>query len=235
MGNFELISFNFGPTLASWLQTQFPTTHSRIVASNRYHQNTFGVANGMAQAYNHTILPLATHRDKITQIAWGIADFCHRFGHMPAGMWLPEMAVDLDTLEIMADLGLRYTLLCPSQVRYPNGDWVDSKSPCYVELSGGRRFTVFVRHDEMSNRLAFDQGLTASAQNFARWCRDRANGHGGLYVVAIDGETFGHHQPERQHFLHSLLRSEAPKAGFQITTLEKHLNSSTPHSKGYAG
>jgi alpha-amylase/alpha-mannosidase (GH57 family) len=230
LGNFELISFNFGPTLAGWLQTQFPSTHNRIVAADRYHQNTFGVANGMAQAYNHTILPLATHRDKVTQVAWGIADFWHRFGHAPAGMWLPEMAVDLDTLEIMADQGLRYTILSPSQVRYPNGDWVDSSSPCYIELSGGRRFIAFIRHDEISNRLAFDQGLTASAQNFAHWCRKRVNGKDGLYVLALDGETFGHHQPMRQRFLQALLRSEAPKAGFRITTPEDYLGNDTlPH------
>jgi alpha-amylase/alpha-mannosidase (GH57 family) len=223
LGNFDLISFNFGPTLASWLQRRFPTTHDRIVAANRYHQSTFGVPNGMAQAYNHTILPLAAHRDKITQIAWGIADFCHRFGHLPAGMWLPEMAVDLDSLEAMARMGLRYTILRPSQVRYTNGDWVDSNSPCYIELSGGRRFTVFIRHEEMSNRLAFDQGLTASAHSFANWCREKVNGGGGFFVLAMDGETFGHHQPMRQHFLHSLLRFEAPKAGFRITTPEGYL------------
>jgi hypothetical protein len=231
LGNFELISFNFGPTLANWLQAQFPTTHDRIVASDRYHQSTFGVANGMAQAYNHTILPLTAHRDKLTQIAWGITDFCYRFGHMPAGMWLPEMAVDLDTLEAMADMGLRYTILSPSQVRHVNGDWVDGKSPCTIELSGGRRFTIFIRHEEISNRLAFDQGLTASAQSFAHWCRETANGSGGLFVLAIDGETFGHHQPMRQHFLRSLLRFEAPKVGFRITTPEKYLGRNTSQCK----
>lgn len=238
LGNFELISFNFGPTLASWLHTQFPTTHSRIVESDRYHYSTFGVANGMAQAYNHTILPLMTHRDKVTQIAWGIADFWHRFGHAPMGMWLPEMAVDLDTLEIMADLGLRYTILNSAQVRLWNGDWVDRSRPCYVELSGGRRFTVFLRHEEISNRLAFDQELTANAPGFARWCREMANGEGGLYVLALDGETFGHHQPMRQHFLQALVRSEAPKVGFRVTTPEEYLETHTalradkPHPRG---
>jgi alpha-amylase/alpha-mannosidase (GH57 family) len=231
LGNFELISFNFGPTLAGWLEARFPTTHARIVAADRYHQSAFGVANGMAQAYNHTILPLATHRDKITQIAWGIADFCHRFGHLPLGMWLPEMAVDMDTLQTMADLGLRYTILCPAQVRTPDGGWVDSTSPCYVQLPGGRRFTIFIRHEEISNRLAFDQDLTRSASNFARWCRQRVNGGGGLFVLAIDGETFGHHQPMRQHFLRSLLRSEAPKVGFRITTPEEYFRSNAPQRR----
>ena len=224
LGNFELISFNLSPTLASWLQTEFPTTHERIVASNRYHHNTFGVANGVAQAYNHTILPLSTRRDKITQVAWGIADYCHRFGHRPAGMWLPEMAADMDTLEVMAALGLQYTILCPHQVHYINSSWADHKTPCYVELSNGRRMTIFIRHEEFSNRLAFDHELTASASNFVNWCRGTANGSGGLFIIAIDGETFGHHQPMRQYFLQSLLRSEAPRVGFRITALAEHLH-----------
>ena len=90
LGNFELISFSFDPNLARWLHTQFPTTHERIVAADRYHQTTFGVANGIAQTYNHTILPLATHRDKVTQIAWGIADFWRRFGHRRRACGCPK-------------------------------------------------------------------------------------------------------------------------------------------------
>lgn len=223
LGNFELMSFNFGPTLARWLKQQFPTTYDRIIASDQYYQRVYGVPNGMAQAYNHTILPLNTYRDKITQIIWGIADFRYRFGHQPEGMWLPEMAIDLDTLVAMDSQGLRYTILCPHQVRFPGGGWVDSKRAYFVQLPNGRRFTVLLRDEELSNRLAFDQGLTENASLFVQWCLGTANSHGGLFLIATDGETFGHHQPLRQFFLQSLLRSEAAKAGFKITTPAKYL------------
>jgi len=228
LGNFDLISFNFSPTLARWLEARFPTTHDRIVASDRYHRRVFGVANGMAQPYNHTILPLTTHRDRITQVSWGIADYHYRFGHMPEGMWLPEMAVDMDTLAAMESRGLRYTILCPSQVRRPNGDWPDSRNPHYVRLPNGRTFTIFLRDEELSNRVAFDQGLTESATLFAQWCRATVRADQGLFLIATDGETFGHHQPGRQFFLQSLLRSEASKAGFQITTPAQQLLRNRP-------
>jgi alpha-amylase/alpha-mannosidase (GH57 family) len=228
LGNLDLISFNFGPTLAHWLEKRFPTTYGRTIAADRYHQRSFGVGNSMAQAYNHTILPLARKRDKTTQIAWGIADFCHRFGRMPEGMWLPEMAVDLETLMEMEGQGLRYTILCPHQVRTTNGDWVDSTCPHYVRLPNGKQFTILLRDEEFSNRLAFDPGLTTDAARFARWCRDVADTSNGLFIIATDGETFGHHQPERQFFLRSLLRTESAKAGFEITTPARYLQRHRP-------
>jgi alpha-amylase/alpha-mannosidase (GH57 family) len=228
LGNFELISFNFGPTLATWLRSEFPTTHERIVVSDQYHQRAFGTGNGLAQAYNHTILPLASHRDKITQIAWGITDFQHRFGHAPEGLWLPEMAVDMDTLIAVESQGIRYTLLCPHQVRYPNGDWVDSKRPYYIRLPNNRQITVLLRDEELSNRLAFDPGLTEDASIFARWCRSTVRTDQGLFIIATDGETFGHHQRNRQYFLKSFLRTEAPRIGFQITTPGGYLRSCPP-------
>jgi alpha-amylase/alpha-mannosidase (GH57 family) len=223
LGNFELISFNFGPTLARWLEATFPSTHNRIVASDQYHLQTFGIANGMAQAYNHTILPLATFRDKITQISWGLADFCYRFGHLPDGMWLPEMAVDMDTLVAMNSQGLQFTLLCSAQVRRLDGSWADSKYPCFVRLPNGQQFTIVLRDEELSNRLAFDQGLTESASVFARWCRDTIQTNDGLYLIATDGETFGHHQPMRQFFLQTFLRNEAHRFGFVMTTPGQYL------------
>jgi alpha-amylase/alpha-mannosidase (GH57 family) len=228
LGNFELISFNFDPMLAAWLKAHFPSTHSRIVTSDQYHQRIFGVGNSLTQAYNHTILPLATHRDKITQISWGIADFCHRFGHSPEGMWLPEMAVDIDTLVAMESRGLRYTILCPHQVRYPNGDWVDTKYPYFIRLPSGRQFTIFLRDEELSNRLAFDPGLTEDASHFARWCRNTIQAEQGIFILATDGETFGHHQQHRQHFLQSLLRSEASKVGLQVGTPAGYLRHHLP-------
>jgi len=223
LGNFELISFNFGPTLASWLRAEYPSTHDRIVKSDRYHERAFGAGNGLAQAYNHTILPLASHHDKVTQIAWGIADFQYRFGHAPQGIWLPEMAVDMDSLVALEEQGMRYTLLCSHQVRRPNGDWVDSKRPYHIRLPSDRRIAVFLRDEELSNRLAFDPGLTEDAHVFADWCRGTVRADRGLFLIATDGETFGHHQHYRQFFLESFLRSEASRVGFRVTTPSSYL------------
>lgn len=116
--NYERISFNFGPTLLAWLETKAPRVHQAILRADQASVRRFsGHGSAMAQAYNHIILPLASRRDKRTQILWGLRDFKHRFGRMPEGMWLPETAVDLESLELMAELGLRFTILAPHQAR----------------------------------------------------------------------------------------------------------------------
>jgi alpha-amylase/alpha-mannosidase (GH57 family) len=138
-------------------------------------------------------------------------------------MWLPEMAVDLETLIALEAQGLRFTILCPHQVRYPNGDWVDSRMPHFIRLPNNRRIVVFLRDEELSNRLAFDPGLSEDARRFAHWCRSTVRADDGLFLIATDGETFGHHHPSRQYFLASLLRSAAADAGFRMTTPASYL------------
>ena len=110
-GNLDRISFNIGPTLIGWLDRHDHETYRRIQEADRVHRQTYGVGNAIAQPVHHTILPLTRRRDKITQIKWGIASFIHRFGRQPRGMWLPEMAVDLVTLEILSRRGLSFTIL----------------------------------------------------------------------------------------------------------------------------
>ncbi|MBN2337863.1 MAG: DUF3536 domain-containing protein [Acidobacteria bacterium] len=118
LNNYSRISFNFGPTLLGWLEANDPWTYRRILAADRESAERFsGHGSALAQAYNHAILPLCNRRDKRTQIAWGIRDFTHRFGRQPEGMWLPETAVDLETLDIMAELGLKFAILAPHQAR----------------------------------------------------------------------------------------------------------------------
>ncbi|MCD6552605.1 MAG: DUF3536 domain-containing protein [Anaerolineae bacterium] len=228
LGNFELISFNLGPTLASWLESYDPVTYQRILDSDRKNVMRYGVGNAIAQAYNHTILPLATRRDKETQVAWGIADFRHRFGRDPQGMWLPEMAVDTETLEVLAEQGITFTILCPHQVHLPDNGWADSIRYYETRLPLNRRIALFLRDEELSNRIAFDQGITQNAANFIHWCLINSNNANRLYLIATDGETFGHHQPGREHFLHDLLSTEAPQAGCQVTYLGRHLREYPP-------
>ena len=115
LGNFDLISYDMGPTLATWLEENHPDVYRRIIEGDTKHRQRYGVGNALAQAYNHTILPLASTRDKRTQILWGLQDFRHRYGHDAHGMWLAETAVDLESLDLLAQNGIIYTILAPWQ------------------------------------------------------------------------------------------------------------------------
>ncbi|HEV3075067.1 MAG TPA: hypothetical protein VHB47_11660, partial [Thermoanaerobaculia bacterium] len=118
VNNYARISFDFGPTLLAWLQAEEPAVYGAVLAADRESRERFsGHGSALAQAYNHVILPLASRRDKQTQIVWGLRDFEHRFGRPAAGMWLPETAVDLETLELLAAHGVRFTILEPHQAR----------------------------------------------------------------------------------------------------------------------
>ncbi len=230
-GNFEHLSFNFGPTLMSWMQTHDPATYSGIIAQDRRNVERFGVGNAIAQAYNHTILPLASHNDIVTQVAWGIADFRHRFGRAPQGMWLPETAVDTRTLAVMAEQGIEFTILAPWQA---NAQYIDTNEPYTVPLPNGRTMVVFFYHQDLSGRISFDPGLTSNADAFV--ARDLAprlsyTHHGdrpALLMVASDGELYGHHQPFREMFLSHLLRNAGPQAGITTTFPARYLRDHPP-------
>ena len=224
LDNFGLISFNFGPTLANWLSKHAGTTYRRIIEADRRNKSYRGVGNALGQAYNHSILPLANRRDKETQIAWGITDFHHRFGHPPPGMWLPEMAVDYETLEVMAERGIEFGILSPHQARQS----VEPSRLYWVRLPAGRRMAIFFRDETLSNRLAFDPYLTEDASRFVEFLDNTTNGNGGLYLLAADGETFGHHQPGREQFVHDLLAQLAPRHGYNVTYLSHYLQEHQP-------
>jgi len=140
LGNFEKISFNIGPTLISWMNTYDPSAIRLIVAQDHANLKLHGVGNAIAQAYNHTILPLASHEDKVTQVEWGMADFEHKFGRKPMGMWLPETAADLETLNILAEHGIEFTILAPWQAESIQ---LDVTEPYRVALSAGKSISIF--------------------------------------------------------------------------------------------
>jgi hypothetical protein len=221
LGNFERISFNVGPTLFGWMAGHDTATYRRIVEQDRANVQRLGVGNAMAQAYNHVIMPLAGSADKRTQVAWGIADFAHRFGRKPQGMWLPETAVDTETLAIMADQGIEFTLLAPWQA---DADSVDPTEPYRVDLPGGRSITVFFYHQGLSGRVSFDPALTSNADAFALhdlpWqynAEKLQRGEPHLLLVATDGELYGHHQPFRDLFLSHLLKTASSQSGITPT------------------
>ncbi|MFM8321632.1 MAG: DUF3536 domain-containing protein [Chloroflexota bacterium] len=218
--NFARISFNIGPTLFSWLNAYHPDTAARIVAQDRANTTRFGVGNALAQAYNHTILPLGSLQDKLTQVYWGIADFEAHFGRRPQGLWLPETAVDLETLEVLARLGLQFTILAPWQANRE----IDATEPYSVPLPGGREISVFFYQRELSGLISFDPGVTINADHFVQHnLQPRFNpekqrrGEPQLVLLASDGELYGHHQQLRDRFLARLVDGAASSRDLQPT------------------
>ncbi len=226
MTGFEQISFNLGGTLARWMDERAHSVYEMIVQSTRSHYKRWESSNAIAQSVHHTILPLARGRDKRCQIRWGIASFLYRFGYRPQGLWLPEMAVDLETLEIASESGLSFVILSDSQVA---SELTAGAGPYRVSLSGNRSIAVFVRDDALSNFLSFQMPSPDYASDWiGRALRDRPEGQ--LTLIATDGETFGHHQSQGVKVLDKLL-NPTPRAPYNVTTLGRYLQAHPPAQK----
>jgi alpha-amylase/alpha-mannosidase (GH57 family) len=206
VNNYSRISFNFGPTLLSWLESNNPAVYQAILAADEESTRLFGHGSAMAQCYNHLIMPLASRRDKLTQIRWGIADFERRFGRRPAGMWLPETAVDLESLDLMAAHGIAFTVLEPHQASHirklgemvwsdVRGGRIDPTRPYLVRLAEGRSIVVFFYDGPVSRAVAFERLLANGATFAGRIAGTFNDGRGWpqLANIATDGETYGHH------------------------------------------
>ena len=203
LGNFGRISFNIGPTLAVWMEKVHPETYQKIIAQeNKVYKET-GLSNAMAQSYNHTILPLASRADKETQIHWGLIDFIHRFGHKPQGMWLPEAAVDMETLQVLEEAGIEFTLLAPWQAA--SRQQIDPVHPYSVSLGGNKRISVFFYDADLSMKVSFVPECTVNADGFLYeeiLPKYKKSSRSLNYrIIASDGELYGHHQPFREKFL----------------------------------
>ncbi len=209
VNNYAKISFNFGPTLLSWMQVHAPRTYQAIIDADRESQKRFsGHGCAIAQVYNHMIMPLAGSRDKRTQVIWGIADFEHRFERKPEGMWVPETAVDLETLDIMAEHGIKFTILAPHQAKrvkkideknWKNvtGGRIDPKVPYLCRLPSGRIINIFFYDGPISHDIAFG-GLLSNGEAFARrllgaFSQEVQDRQPQLVHIATDGESYGHH------------------------------------------
>jgi alpha-amylase/alpha-mannosidase (GH57 family) len=234
MNNYSRISFNFGPTLLSWLEENAPRTYRMIRDADRQSMLRYGGhGSALAQVYNHVIMPLTTSRDRVTQIRWGIADFQHRFGRPPEGMWLSETAVDNETLDLLAQEGILFTILAPHQcarvrqhadasvqpvvpsldgagarwTETPNAS-VDPNHPYLVQLKDGRSITVFFYNGPISRAIAFE-GMLNNGETFAwRLARglDTNAPAAQLVHVATDGESYGHHHRHGEMALSYALR-----------------------------
>ena len=238
--NYARISFNFGPTLLSWMETQEPEVYRSILEADRQSQERFsGHGSAIAQAYNHLILPLANHHDRYTQIYWGVRDFQSRFGRMPEGMWLPETAVEMQTLDIMAQLGIKFTILSPYQAwryrrigarayRDASGGKIDPSRPYLVRLREGRSITIFFYDGPISQGVAFERLLNSGeqfAQRLAGGFSD-ARDWPQIMHIATDGESYGHHHAHGDMALAYALKYIEDKGIAKLTNygeyLEKH-------------
>jgi hypothetical protein len=216
-GNFQKISFNIGATLFEWLDQYQPETARAITEQEAMVFQRIGVSNAMAQPYFHFIMPLASARDKATMIRWGIRDYEAHFGHPPQGMWLPETAVDLASLEALVDHGITFTILAPWQAKDPA---LDTTKPWNVKLPNGKEIVVFFYNTFLSGEISFNPGATENADGFVQnWLipQSQTLSHPGdrLIVAASDGELYGHHQPSREKFLGYLLDGAVEKQGIQ--------------------
>ncbi|MCC7205695.1 MAG: DUF3536 domain-containing protein [Anaerolineae bacterium] len=223
IGNYDIISFDIGEELMSWLAQNSPETYRRIVEADRVHQARAGVGNALGGPYHHGLLPLRRTRDRLVELYWGRVAFEHHFGRAPQGLWLPEMAVDHETLRVAQTLGYQFTVLSQGQVV----DADDAAGPYWVDIGADQPFGVFVRDDELSNDLSFNITAIGGAGHWARnkLARRRA---GRLTLVATLGETFGHHHLGEERFLHWLLEHEAPTIGYRVTTLTEYFRENPP-------
>ena len=243
--NFEWISFDFGPTVLSWLEKHHPGTYLGLLESDRMSRTHFGGhGSAMAHAYNHTILPLSNTRDKVTQVKWGLADFRHRYGREPEGMWLPETAVDAETLQILADEGLRFTVLSPYQAATVTGNdgverdvsngSIDPRRAYEYVTGDDSRIAVFFYNGALSQEIAFDGllndgGLLAARLVDALGAAETELGF--LSHVATDGETYGHHHTFGDMALASALMSIATDSTVQLTNYGQFLELSPPQER----
>jgi len=207
VNNFEKISFNVGPTLIAWLERHAPDVYEKILESDRLSAAASGGhGNAIAQVYNHMIMPLSTRRDKVTQVRWGLADFRRRFGREAEGMWLPETAVDDGSLEVLAEAGLKFTILAPHQawrVRPLDGDaWeevgerVDPSRPYLWRGPRDLALTIFFYDSPISHAIAFEDALDRSENLVNRVKHGFDDDRDGAQLVhcATDGESYGHHK-----------------------------------------
>ena len=227
-GNLRHTSWDLGPTLAAWLEGGDPIAYRGFVSGD------LGL-NGLAQPFHHTILPLASAADRRVEVRWGLRDFELRFGRPAVGMWLPETGVDMATLRLLADAGVRHTILAPWQADEMH---VESRRPYRVELGGERSIVVALYDRELSTAVSFEPRATADADQFALERIEPRVASGTLpddepplVVIATDGELYGHHRPFRELFLERLVqpRTDGEARSFDVVSLTEALTEPAGH------
>jgi alpha-amylase/alpha-mannosidase (GH57 family) len=245
VNNYSRMSFNFGPTLLSWLESKSPETYQAILKADQESQKLFGGhGSALAQPYNHIIMPLANSRDKLTQIRWGMEDFKCRFKRNPVGMWLPEAAVDIETLDLLAEEGIRFTVLAPSQAKQvrnnATSDWdsvdensLDTTRPYRLQLPSGLPFSIFFYDKNVSHQLAFEN-LLSNGDKFLNSLTSKFSTDTDkieLVHAATDGETYGHHHKFGDMTLAYVLNQAQHHDSYSLTNYAQFLENHPPTSQ----
>ena len=245
VNNYSKMSFNFGPTLLSWMEKYAPLSYERIIKADVESRGEHsGHGNAMAQVYNHMIMPLANYRDKVTQTLWGIRDFEYRFGRKPEGIWLAETAIDDETIEVLVDNGIKFTVLSPFQAlkfrelnstQWQDVSWgnIDPARPYryFCKKNPDKYIDLFFYDGAISKSVAFDE-LLKDGQKFSNRLQDgissSRNYKTQLVNIATDGESYGHHTQFGDMALSYLLRYKAEQDGFKITNYGEFLEKFPP-------
>ena len=240
VNNYEYMSFNFGPTLLSWMEEYAPLTYERIIKADIESISEHnGHGNAMAQVYNHIIMPLANYHDKDTQVKWGIRDFEYRFGRKPEGIWLAETAVDDETLKVLVDNGIKFTVLSPYQAlkvkKSTDKEWQDvswgnidpARSYKYtIKSDPSKSIDLFFYDGAISRSVAFDELLT-DGNKFIKRLKEGVSelrDYPQLVNIATDGESYGHHTKFGDMALSYVLKIKAEDEGFKITNYAEYLD-----------
>lgn len=250
VNNYALISFDFGPTLLSWLEREAPETYEQIVSADLDSVGRRGGhGNAIAQAYSHAILPLCNERDMRTQVRWGLADFRRRFKRDAEAIWLPETACNDDVMGVLIDEGMRFVILAPRQAERTRADLPVSVSAGdnwktadegsidtsityrYLHRDGSNRsIAVFFYDQELAGAIAFEHALASSKELVDRFDRV-AQSAGTLVNVATDGESYGHHHKFGDLCLAYALEVDAPRRGFSLTNYGEYLEQHPPRAE----
>jgi alpha-amylase/alpha-mannosidase (GH57 family) len=242
INNYTRISFNVGPTLLLWMRRHEPEVYEAVLRADKESRERFsGHGGAIAQAYNHMIMPLANLRDKRTQVLWGLRDFGYRFGRKPEGMWLPETAVDVETLDIMAEQGMKFTILAPHQAaqirKKGQKEWsdaasaaIDPRRPYSCPLPSGRTIAIFFYDGPLAHDVAFGDLLKSGEQFAQRLLRSFAVKDNGpqLVHIATDGETYGHHHAFGDMALAYCLSRLESNRETELTVYGEHLEKYPP-------
>ena len=242
VNNYSRISFNVGPTLLYWMRKKAPDVYEALLEADRKGSSHYGGHGpAIAQCCNHAIMPLANERDKRTEALWGIRVFEEAFRRPPEGMWLPETAADIPTLEVLAECGIKFTILSPFQASRTraleaeewedvNGGRIDPRKPYLIRLPSGRSMAVFFYDAQVAKAVAFER-LLMSGEEYAKRLLAALEPEGEetrIENVATDGESYGHHFQHGDMALAYALQSIESGGRAKLTVYGEYLEKFPP-------